>query len=220
MRGSGNYSAPGLRIRGEGDYVLIPPSASSSGVSHLYLDPEAAIEVAPRWLLDAVFAGFGQQSSGKILAFPNITVQKASSTDRTPGLSYGKLLPFVTHASCPVDRRHRVYVYMSFQFHCGRWRCQFLEKDLQTLLPRALNLATSEEVIALADRGGGLSHLEGRHALDLAIAARRGGVFLSLTMDQYSQLQMHCRPTSASLNAGRGGSSRSTGLQNTARMFD
>ena len=87
-------------------------------------------------------------------------------------------------------------------------------------LPRILHLATAEEVIALADRGGGLSHLEGRHALDLAIAAGRGGVFLSLTIDQYSQLQMRCRPTSAGSNAGLGAFSRATGLQNTARMFD
>jgi hypothetical protein len=220
MRGSGKNPAPGLTIHGEGDYVLIPPSAGSSGVSHVFLDPDAAIAVAPQWLLDSVFAGLAEQPSAKILAFPKVPLQNVSTTDRTPGLSYGKLLPFLTRTSCPSDRRHRVYVYMSFQFHCSRWRCQFLEKDLQTLLPRTLNLATAEEVIALVDRGGGLSSLEGRQALDLAIAAGRGGVFLSLTIDQYSQLQMRCRPTSAGLNAGRGAFSRSVGLQNAARMFD
>jgi hypothetical protein len=56
--------------------------------------------------------------------------------------------------------------------------------------------------VAFVDRGSGLSNLEGRQALDLAIATGRGGVFLSLTTDQYSQLQMHCRPTSAGSNAG------------------
>jgi hypothetical protein len=169
-----------------------------------------------------VFAGLEEQSSGKILPFPKFPLQKASTTARPPGLSCAKLLPFVAQVSFPSDMhaRHRVYVYMSFQFHRGRWRCQFLEKDLQTLLPRTLNLATAEEVVALVDRGSGLSNVESRQALDLAIATGRGGVFLSLTTDQYSQLQMHCRPTSAGSNAGRGAFSRSTDLQNTARMFD
>jgi hypothetical protein len=212
MRGSGKNPAPGLRIRGEGDYVLIPPSACSSGVSHVYLDPDAAIAAAPQGLLDSVFAGLAEQPSGNILAFPKVPLQNVSTTVRAPGLSCAKLLPFVTQASCLSDPRSRVYVYMSFQFHGGRWQCQFLEKDLQTLLPRTLNLATAEEVIALVDRGGGLSNLQSRQALDLAVATGWGGVFLSLTIDQYSQLQMHCRPTSAGLNAGRGTFSRSTGL--------
>ncbi len=141
------------------------------------------------------------QSSGKVLAFPKSLSQDASIT-RSPGLSHARLLPFVAQV-CPSDPRYCVYVYMSFQYYCGRWRCRFLEKDLHTLLPRTLNLATAEEVIALADRGGGLSNLEVRQALDLAIANRRGDVFLTLTTDQYSQLQIHCRPTSARSNAGR-----------------
>ena len=201
MRGSGKNPAPGLRIRGEGDCVLIPPSASSSGVPHVYLDPDAAIATAPQWLLDSVFVGLEEQSSGKILAFPKVLLQKVSATTLPPGLSCAKLLPFVAQA-CPSDPRYRVYVYMSFQFHRSRWRCQFLEKDLQTLLPRTLNLATAEEVIALAHRGGGLSNLEGRQALDLAISTGRGGIFLSLTTGQYSQLQIHRKPTSAGSKAG------------------
>lgn len=202
MRGSGKNPAPGLRIRGEGDYVLIPPSACSSGVSRVYLDPNAAIAAAPQGLLDSVFAGLAEQASGKILAFPKVPLQNVSTMVRAPGLSCAKLLPFVTQASCLSDPRYRVYVYMSFQFHGGRWQCQFLEKDLQTLMPRMLNLATAEEVIALVDRGGGLSNLQSRQALDLAIATGRGGVFLSLSADQYIQLQKHRRSANAGSNAG------------------
>jgi hypothetical protein len=110
IRSSGKNPEPGLRIRGEGDYVLIPPSACSSGVSHVYLDPDAAIATAPQWLLDSVFAGLDEQSSGKILVFPKFALQNASTTTRPPGLSYGKLLPFVAHASSLPDphARHRV----------------------------------------------------------------------------------------------------------------
>jgi hypothetical protein len=71
MRGSGKNPAPGLRIRGEGDFVLIPPSVCPSGISHVYLDPDAEIAAAPQWLLDSVFAGLEERSSGKLLAFPN-----------------------------------------------------------------------------------------------------------------------------------------------------
>jgi hypothetical protein len=220
MRGSGKNPAPGLRIRGEGDYVLIPPSACSSGVSHVYLDPDAAIAAAPQGLLDSVFAGLAEQPSGKILAFPKVPLQNVSTMVRAPGLSCAKLLSFVTQASCLSDPRYRVYVYMSFQFHGGRWRCQFLEKDLQTLLPRTLNLATAEEVTALVDRGGGLSNLQSRQALDLAITTGRGGVFLSLNADQYIQLQKHRRSASTGLNARLSAFSLPAGLQNAARMFE
>jgi hypothetical protein len=176
---SGNL-APGLKIHATGSSVLIPPSAS-----HAYLDPDATVAAAPQWLIDAVFAGVEEQSSGRILAFPEPASHEASTTAHPPGLC-AKLLPFVAQA-CPSDPRHRVYVYMSLQFHHGRWQVQFWEKDLQTQLPRTLNLATVEEVIALADRGG-LSRMEGRQALHLAIANGGGGVFLSLSTDQYSQL--------------------------------
>jgi hypothetical protein len=142
-----------------------------------------------------VFGGLEDQSSRKILDFPKFPFQKATTMAHPPGL-YAKLLPFIAQ-TCPSDPRCFVHVYMSFQFHHGRFQVQFLEKDLQTILPRTLNLATAEEVIALADRGGGLSRLEGRQALDLAIANGSGGVFLSLTADQYSKLQMHSRPTAS-----------------------
>jgi hypothetical protein len=220
MRDSGKNLAPGLRIHGEGDYVLIPPSACSSGISHVYLDPDAAIAAAPQWLLDCVFADLAEQPSGKILAFPKFPLQKASTTVRRSGLSLGKLLPFVAHASLLADQHARYRVYMSFQFYSNRWCCQFLEDDLQTLLPRIVNLATTEEVVALVDRGSGLSNLQSRQALDLAIATGRGGIFLSLTADQYNQLQKHRRSASAGSNAELSAFSFPTGLQNAARMFE
>jgi hypothetical protein len=45
----------GLRVLGEGDWVLIPPSREPHGTQHTYLNPEAEVNAAPAWLLDRVF---------------------------------------------------------------------------------------------------------------------------------------------------------------------
>jgi hypothetical protein len=82
--------------------------------------------------------------------------------------------------------RHRVY--LSFQCRYG-WHCQFLELDLKTPLPRKLHFASPDKVVELVERGGGLSNLESRQALDQAIKIGRGGVFLSLTAEQYAKLE-------------------------------
>jgi hypothetical protein len=84
---------------------------------------------------------------------------------------------------------------MSFQ-HCGdRWHCRFFaDDDLRTPLPRSLKLTTAEEVVALVARGGGLLDPEVGQALDLAVAAEQGDVFLNLNTDQYAQLHKHARP--------------------------
>ena len=82
------------------------------------------------------------------------------------------------------DRRR---VYMSFQSRYG-WHCQFLEQDLKTPLPRKLHFKSAERVIELVARGGGLGNLESKQMLDHAIEMGRGGVFLSLTPEQYAEL--------------------------------
>ena len=84
------------------------------------------------------------------------------------------------------DDRHRVY--MSFQDRHG-WQCQFLEADLQTPLSRHLHFTSSDKIIELAERGGGLLDQESRLMLDQRIAMGRGGVFLILTEEQYARLK-------------------------------
>ena len=86
------------------------------------------------------------------------------------------------------DRRR---VYMSFMDRKG-WQVQFLEQDLKTPLPRKLHFASPDKVVELVERGGGLSNLESRQALDQAIEIGRGGVFLNLTEEQYARLKTLC----------------------------
>jgi hypothetical protein len=77
---------------------------------------------------------------------------------------------------------------MSFQCRDG-WQCQFLELDLKTALPRKLHFASSDKVVELVERGGGLAEQESRLMLNQAIATGRGGVFLMLTPEQYAKLR-------------------------------
>jgi hypothetical protein len=46
--------APGLDVRGEGGYVVAPPSLHATGVFYQFLDDNAPIADAPQWLLDIV----------------------------------------------------------------------------------------------------------------------------------------------------------------------
>jgi hypothetical protein len=80
---------------------------------------------------------------------------------------------------------------MSFQDRHG-WQCQFLEADLQTPLPKRLHFASSEKVVALVERGGGLPDQESRLMLEQGISLGRGGVFLNLTEEQYAKLKKRC----------------------------
>ena len=88
--------------------------------------------------------------------------------------------------TCLPDSRH--CVYMSFQLR-GGWRCQFLEADLKTPLPKRLHFASPDKIVELVERGGGFKDQESRLMLDEGIATGRGGVFLSLTEEQYCKLK-------------------------------
>jgi len=78
---------------------------------------------------------------------------------------------------------------MSFQDRHG-WYCQFLEDDLKTALPRRLTFASQCKVVELVERGGGFKDLAERQAFDHALAIGRGGVYLSLTDEQYAALKL------------------------------
>jgi hypothetical protein len=77
---------------------------------------------------------------------------------------------------------------MYFQYRNG-WQCQLLEQDLRISLPRKLRFASSDKVVELIKRGGGITDQESRLMLDQAIVTGRGGVFLNLTTEQYAKLK-------------------------------
>jgi hypothetical protein len=51
IKNSAGQLASGLDVRGEGGYVVIPPSVHSNGNHYAYTKPDAAIVAAPDWLL-------------------------------------------------------------------------------------------------------------------------------------------------------------------------
>ena len=69
------------------------------------------------------------------------------------------------------------------------WHCQFLEADLKTPLPRKLHFTSSDKIIELVERAGGFKDQESRLMLNQGISMGRGGVFLSLTEEQYAKLK-------------------------------
>ena len=82
--------------------------------------------------------------------------------------------------------KHRVY--MHFMLNQG-WMCQFLESDLKTPLPRKFTFATPDKILQLVERAGGLKDLADRQAIEHGIEIGRGGVYLTLTREQYAKLK-------------------------------
>ena len=90
--------------------------------------------------------------------------------------------------SCKERNAPRHRIYMSYTLTKG-WYCQFLEVDLKTPLPRRLTLEDPQKLIEMAERGGGLQNLEASQMLRLGIEVGRGGLWLSLTEEQYRKLK-------------------------------
>jgi hypothetical protein len=80
-------------------------------------------------------------------------------------------------------------VYLSFQCRNG-WHCQFLEEDLKTSLPRKLHFASPQKIIELVEHAGGFTDQDARSMVNQAIETGRGGIFLSLSGEQYAALRI------------------------------
>jgi hypothetical protein len=78
-------------------------------------------------------------------------------------------------------------VYMSFERMEG-WRVVFFDSYTQQRL-RVMNFQDGDNVIELARRGGALTNLEAKHAIEKGISNGKGGVFLKLSIEQYDKLK-------------------------------
>jgi hypothetical protein len=80
------------------------------------------------------------------------------------------------------------HVYMRFELR-QQWHVTFLEAGLERELPRKLTFQSPSKILELARRGEAWGTLENRQALERAIEAGQGGVYLRLTPEQYARLR-------------------------------
>jgi hypothetical protein len=64
-----------------------------------------------------------------------------------------------------------------------------MEAGLERELPRKLTFKSPGKILELARKGEAWGTLENRQALERAIAAGQGGVYLRLTPEQYARLR-------------------------------
>jgi len=76
--------APGLRLRGENDYVMIPPSIRLNCARHFYINPDAEVLATPPWLVDLAFVSEADARSAPAKFPPSCADPKTSDACRNP----------------------------------------------------------------------------------------------------------------------------------------
>jgi hypothetical protein len=75
---------------------------------------------------------------------------------------------------------------MSFE-RIKSWRVVFFDSGSQQRL-RVMHFEDEGRVLELARRGGALTNLEAKQAIERGISNGKGGVFLKLSPEQYAKL--------------------------------
>jgi hypothetical protein len=190
LRAGGRIIAPGLSIRGDGDWIVVPPSTNSAGAPYKYRDAETSVAPPPNWLVKRSFVEPEGQPTGRTSFFSNSSSQPGPSIVPSAESASGIILPFSSHARDARQAKSRHRVQMLFRRSMsGCWTCRFIDEDLRSALPCILTFLSSEKVVVISERGGGLGTRMRREILNRAIARGHGGVILELTGDQYSRLK-------------------------------
>ena len=89
------------------------------------------------------------------------------------------------------DNPRRIYMQFFVRGVQGRdeWIVNFLEVDLKTSIGRIRTFRSEEKIWQTAERGGALKLQEDHQALEYAFRQGRGGLFLTLTAEQYGKLK-------------------------------
>jgi len=181
--------ATGLILRGDTDWVLLPPS-TVSGVKYTYRDSATPVASPPTWVTRKYFVWQDGQPSNNILPFPRFPTGRGASTIYPAGSALGIILPFSNYSSalsCP-GTQHRIQMLFD-RLENGSWFCHFIDEDHRTTLPRTVTFPSSDKLIATSECGGALKCGLQRKLLTRAINKGRGGVILQLTDEQYSRLK-------------------------------
>ena len=79
-------------------------------------------------------------------------------------------------------------VYVAFERKVS-WHVVFSDSHTHKRL-RSLVFQDESKLYEMAKRGGALTNLEAKQAIELAIANGKGGLFLQLAPEQYAKLKM------------------------------
>ena len=128
LRTANRRIVPGLSIRGDGDWVLIPPSTSAGGAKYNYRAPETSLAPAPKWLIKKFFTAQDEQAFGNMLSFPQVPTQRTTSNFHPEGSATGIVLPFssYSHNAPSQDLCHRVQM-LFYRSKSGSWICRFID---------------------------------------------------------------------------------------------
>jgi hypothetical protein len=78
IHNSAGKLAKGLDIRGDGGFVVIPPSIHPNGIQYAFSDPDEPIKDAPEWLLELT------AHPAKPIPVPSATIASIGPGQRTP----------------------------------------------------------------------------------------------------------------------------------------
>jgi hypothetical protein len=100
VRNSAGRIAPGIDVRGDGGYVLAPPSVHPTGRAYCWsVDSASAFATAPQWLLERITANGG---NGTTLATPPAAWRELAGT----GVDEGKRNTSLARLAGYLLRRH------------------------------------------------------------------------------------------------------------------
>ncbi|WP_084080249.1 bifunctional DNA primase/polymerase [Edaphobacter aggregans] len=102
IRNSVEKLRPGLDVRGDGGYVIAPPSLHPSGRRYRWANPDAAVLPTPEWLLHLLASPTSKQSNtiGKLYETQrNDGLARLAGAERRRGMTHDELSVFLLDAN-------------------------------------------------------------------------------------------------------------------------